>query len=81
MKNSKIWIFLLTPCVGQLAALAQDTITTSTTRTVTSTSWYTQPWIWIVGGVLLLVVVIALMRGSTTRVTTEKTTVIKDSGS
>ena len=36
--------------------------TTSTTVT-TSETWYTQPWVWIVGGAVLLLLIVALMRG------------------
>jgi len=65
----------------QTMLLAQDSTSTSTSTTKTttteSTTWYTQPWIWVVGAVLLLIVIIALMRGNSSSAT-EKTTVIKD---
>ena len=71
-------------------AFAQDaagnTQTSSTHTTTTSTGpdttamWYTAPWVWVVGGIVLLLILIALFSGNknsknevirTTRVTTE----------
>ena len=49
----------------QGAAWAQDTAvaTTSTTTTSTSTGFTVQPWMWIVGGIIVLVIIIALVSG------------------
>lgn len=55
----------------QALAFAQDSTggssssssTTSTTVT-TQETWYTEPWVWIVGGALLLLLIVALTRGS-----------------
>ena len=63
-------------------AIAQDsTVSSTTTRTTTeSHTWYTQPWVWIVGGIVLLLLIITLVRGggsdnsTTDRVTYTKTT-------
>ena len=65
-------------------AIAQDTTVSSTTSTITTEehTWYTQPWVWIVGGAVLLLLIIALVRGggsstgnsSTDKVTYTKTT-------
>ncbi len=49
----------------QAVVFAQDSSTTSSTTT-TSTSTQTatiQPWVWIVGGIVLLIIIIALLRG------------------
>lgn len=62
---------------------AQDStstaISTTTTTTSTERTWYTEPWVWIVGGAVLLLLLVALMRGGggdrgrTDRVTVSKT--------
>jgi hypothetical protein len=50
--------------------------TTATASTVEQTTWYTQPWVWIVGGAVFLLLIIALLRGggsSSDKVTVTKT--------
>ena len=64
----------------QLLTLAQDSTATShttKTTTTTSTSFEMQPWMWITGGVVLLLLIIALARGGS-RTEKVSTTVIKD---
>lgn len=78
----KFWMALAF-CFMQLLVTAQGgttetTTTTTPNSTTTTTNWYMQPWVWVVGGILLLVILIALFRGNSTRdreVT--RTTVIK----
>jgi hypothetical protein len=63
---------------------AQDSSSTSTTKTSTSTmeqTWYTEPWVWVVGGAVLILLIVALTRGNkgdsagrTDKVTVTKTT-------
>lgn len=53
------------------------TVTTETTTT--TTDWYAQPWVWIVGGAVLLIVLVALLRGKGSNTKeVSRTTVIKD---
>lgn len=53
--------------------------TERTTTTTTTTEWYTQPWVWIVGGAVLLIILVALLRGGSSRDTeVTRTTVIRD---
>ena len=47
---------------------------TTTTTTTTSEHFYTQPWVWIVGGIVLIIIVAALVRGKDSN----STTIIKD---
>ena len=56
----------------------QNTTSTKTTTTTTETVWYTQPWVWIVGGAVFLIILVALLRGNSTSNTESRTTVIKD---
>ena len=38
--------------------------TKSVSVTTETTTWYTEPWVWIVGGALLILLLVALLRGS-----------------
>ncbi|RYF90804.1 MAG: hypothetical protein EOO03_02855 [Chitinophagaceae bacterium] len=83
LKNAFL-MFLLT--LTSAIAWAQETTSTavSTTETNTSTEatvWYTEPWVWVVGGAVLVLLIVALTRGGgsnttgrTDRVTVTKTT-------
>lgn len=64
---------------------AQDSSSTTSTKTSTSTmeqqTWYTEPWVWVVGGAVLILLIVALTRGNkgdstgrTDKVTVTKTT-------
>ena len=69
-------------CFMQLTVGAQDSTstnrsTTITTETTTTSDWYTQPWVWIVGGAVLLIILVALLRGNSNK-EVSRTTVIKD---
>ena len=64
-------VLLLT--IFQVIAFAQDSTggssssssrSTSTTTTTTEQMWYSQPWVWIVGGAILLLIIVALVRGN-----------------
>ncbi len=68
---------LLLLCFVQSIAWAQDSVTsnsssskTVTTTTTTTQNWYAQPWVWVVGGVVLILLIVALVRGGS-RSTTE----------
>ena len=68
----------------QLNMWAQDSSSTSTSTTSTVTvdktkDFLSQPWVWIVGGVLLLLILIGLFSGKSNKHTqVTKTTVIKE---
>lgn len=62
---------------GTMYTLAQDQSSSSvtTTKTTTSESWYVHPWVWVVGGALFVLILVALLRGgSKDSVTITKTT-------
>jgi len=65
----------------QIVLLAQETSGSSrtTTTTTTRTTWYTEPWVWVVGGAVFIILLVALMRGNSSKDTeVSRTTVIKD---
>ncbi len=77
----KYSFMLLLSSLCSLILFAQDS-TMQATSTTTSTSttertWYAEPWVWVVGGIVLLLLIVALTRGGgngrTDRVTVTKT--------
>lgn len=62
---------------------AQETTSTAVSTTATNTSettvWYTEPWVWVVGGAVLVLLIVALTRGNSSTATgrTDKVTVTK----
>ena len=65
---------------AQDSTVSSNKITTSETTT-TTTEWYAQPWVWIVGGAVFIIILVALLRGGSGKDKTEvsrSTTVIKD---
>jgi hypothetical protein len=62
---------------AQDTTISSQRVTTTTSTETTSTDWYTQPWIWIVGGAVVLIILVALLRGGPTRDKEVRTTVIK----
>ena len=63
-----------------IVTFAQDNgggSTTTTTHTTTQTTeWYAQPWVWIAGGAVFILLLVALLRGGSggsDRVTVTKT--------
>ena len=66
--NLSRWYILILFFSGlQLSAYSQDTTTTKQTVTEVLTNdesqWYMQPWVWVVGGVALLLLLIAMFSG------------------
>lgn len=65
---------------------AQDSTVSATTQTTSTTTteqtWYTEPWVWVVGGAVLILLIVALTRGNkggdstgrTDKITVTKTT-------
>jgi len=77
LSNSlKCFIAVLLFNCFQLICLAQDSGTTSTTVKTTTTEhreWYTIPWVWVVGGIIVIALLVALLssgrRSSQTTIT------------
>lgn len=65
------------------AVIAQDTTSTSvttTTSTTETTTWYTSPWVWVVGGLVFILLLAAILRGSSNKTSsgsTDRVTVTK----
>lgn len=73
----KFLLMFLFSCI-QLFVWGQDnTPTTTTTTTKTTTSFQIEPWMWVVGGAVLLIILVALLRGSSSK-DVSRTTVIKN---
>jgi len=73
----KIFLAILFTCM-HVALWAQDSNQTITTKTeTTTTQWYTSPWVWVAGGAVFIIILVALMRGNSSTSET-RTTVIKD---
>ena len=56
---------VLALCFLQTAVWAQDGGTTKVDININKNggNWYTQPWVWIVGGAVFLLLLVALLRG------------------
>ena len=79
-------ILLLLICLSQAIVFAQDSTvnasqstTTTTTHTTAQTDiWYMQPWVWIAGGILFILLLLAMFRGGSNNASsTDKVTVTK----
>lgn len=79
----KYFLTFLLSCM-QLIVWGQDSTATSrsttvTTETTTTNEWYTEPWVWVAGGAVLLIILVALLRGNSGKdKEVSRTTVIKD---
>jgi H+/Cl- antiporter ClcA len=68
----------------QAAVKAQDSTTSSHSESVTKSTttttntWYMQPWVWVVGAAVFVIILVALFRGNSSRTDVSRsTTVIK----
>lgn len=57
----KSFVAILVLCLMQTAVWAQSDVNVKIEKT--SSNWYAQPWVWIVGGAVFLLLLVALMRG------------------
>ena len=77
----KVLISVVILSLIQAVTLAQDTTHSSTSVTTHSetTTWYTSPWVWIVGIAVFILLLIALLGGKNRNRTgsTDKVTVTK----
>ena len=62
--NMKKITFFLMMLMTSLVAFAQDkTADVSLNVTETSKTWYSQPWMWVVGGAVFVIILVAILRG------------------
>ena len=54
-------------CFLQTALWAQDKKVDVNISTDKGGNWYTQPWVWIVGGAVFLLLLVALLRGNSNK--------------
>ena len=81
--NVKKIITLLLLSLMQTALWAQDGGGADVNVKITKDNgnWYAQPWVWVVGAAVFIIILVALFRSSSsknTEVTRSSTTVIKD---
>lgn len=76
----KSFLVLFMAAFFQTIAMAQDSsVSTNQTTTTTEThTWYTNPWVWVVGGAVFILLLVALIRSnSSTDTRTDRVTVVK----
>lgn len=66
--KNKLVLFVMTMLVS-VYAFAQEKVTAEVdiNKSTTTTTWYAQPWIWIVGGAVFILLLVALVRGNSNR--------------
>ncbi|MEO6328355.1 MAG: hypothetical protein ABIO55_05465 [Ginsengibacter sp.] len=67
--NVKNFIVLLVLSLCQTAVWAQDAGGADVNVKITKDdgNWYAQPWVWIVGGAVFLLLLVALLRGNSNK--------------
>lgn len=67
------FVTLVATCLGLLSWSQDSTRTTVTTKTTEHTEWYMMPWVWIVGGIVVILLLVAIFsngrRSSQTTIT------------
>lgn len=64
----KNFVAILMLCILQTIAFAQDKkVDVNISTDKGGGDWYAQPWVWIVGGAVFLLLLVALMRNNSNR--------------
>ena len=63
----KYFLAFVMLCFMQTIAFAQDKKVDVNITTDKGGNWYAQPWVWIVGGAVFLLLLVALMRGNSNK--------------
>ena len=78
--STKLFMFAVS-ILSSVIVFAQDSTvantTTSTTATTTEKTWYMEPWAWVLGGVILLVIILLATRSTSNTTSADKMTVTK----
>jgi hypothetical protein len=61
------FVVMITSMILSIVALAQDTKSVDININKNEGNWYTQPWVWIVGAALFILLLVALLRGNSSR--------------
>ena len=75
----KAVLFLLMVNALPVLLMAQDsggdasTTTTKTTTTTSETAWYTSPWVWVIGAAVFILLLVALLKGSSNSASASRT--------
>lgn len=82
LTNLKKFYFSAVLLLMQVYVFAQDSAYSSTTATSSTTieteQWYMQKWVWIAGGIIILLILIALFSGGNkTKANTDRVTITK----
>jgi hypothetical protein len=66
--KNKLVLFVMTMLVS-IYSFAQEKVTADVdiSKSTTTTTWYAQPWIWIVGGAVFILLLVALIRGNSSK--------------
>lgn len=62
--------FLIMTMMASVYSFAQDATNVTVEKTATTTTtqeWYTEPWVWIVGGALLFILLLGAILGGGSR--------------
>jgi hypothetical protein len=81
----KCFFLIILSGLVQTIIWAQDTTTTTTSTSVdvtknnTSSDWMSSPWVWVIGGAVFILLLVALLSGRNrdTTVRNDRTTVTK----
>lgn len=69
MQTARAILLMFLIALTQTAAWAQDGGSGGVDIKVTkeSSTWYAQPWVWIVGGAVFVLLLVALLRGNSNK--------------
>lgn len=59
----KITFFLMALMASFVTFAQEKTADVSLNVTETSKTWYSQPWMWVVGGAVFVIILVAILKG------------------
>jgi len=64
IQSMKKITFFLMALMASFVTFAQDKVAdVSLNVTESSKTWYSQPWMWVVGGAVFIIILVAILRG------------------
>ena len=64
MNNFSKAAFVITSFFISLVNFAQDKKEVDINVNTKGNNWYSQPWVWVVGAAVFIIIIVALLRGS-----------------